>query len=111
MHRLLQLGAVQIAPGVRGRADSEALRAALAEDFARLQARRSSRAEIAEALQDGAGLADEGVTWRVAQAARALDRAERAGLADSGDLGEDRAALSASLQRLIDAEVWVRKPR
>ena len=111
LHRLLQLGAVQIAPGVRGRADSEALRAALAEDFARLQARRSSRAEIAEALQDGAGLADEGVTWRVAQAARALDRAERAGLADSGDLGEDRAALSASLQRLIDAEVWVRKPR
>jgi DNA primase len=108
---ILRLDSVRIAPGVRGRADPATLRAALSEDFARLRARRNIRAEIAEALQDGAALADDGVTWRVAQAARALERAERAGPADGPDQGEDRAALSATLQGMIDAEVWVRKRR
>jgi hypothetical protein len=30
---------------------------------------------------------------------------------DAAEDGEDRAALSAALQRLIDGEVWVKKRR
>jgi len=83
----------------------------LAEELAKLEARRGVQSEIEDAMADLQGLADEGVTWRLGKAAEARHRAERSRLDDTSDMGEDRAALSASLQRLIDAEVWVKKRR
>ena len=62
-------------------------------------------------MQDLGGLPDEGLTWRLTQATAARQAAERVGIEDSLDLGEDRAALSKGLQSLIDSQVWVRKPR
>ena len=70
---------------------------------------RAVRAEIEDAMEDLSGLADEGVTWRLTQAATAYHRAERSRLDDNSDMGEDRAALSAQLQALIDGEVWRKK--
>ncbi|SHJ15371.1 DNA primase [Wenxinia saemankumensis] len=75
---------VAITPAVRRPGDIETARLGLAEDLARLGARRGQAREIAEAALDVEGVADEGLTWRLAQAARALERAGR------GD-GEDRA--------------------
>jgi len=57
------------------------------------------------------GLPDEGLTWRLTQAAEARHRSDKSGISDSSDLGEDRAALSRQLQRLIDDQVWVKKNR
>lgn len=109
LERLMSDAHVQVAPPVRNAADAELARLCLAEGFAKLAARRGARAEIVEAMEDLAGVADEGVTWRLSQAARALHEAERSPL-DAGDgMGEDRAALSKGLQDLLDGQVWIKK--
>jgi len=102
---------VQIAPPVRPDADEELVAMCLAEELARLEAQRGMDAEIEDAMADLSGLADEGVTWRLSQAAEARNRAERPSMDDTSDLGEDRAAQSAWIQSLIDNEVWVKKRR
>jgi DNA primase len=76
-------GHVRLAPALR-RGDLETARLCLAEELARLAALRGARAEVAEAMDDIDGLADEGLTWRLRQAAEAAHRAGRG-------LGEDRA--------------------
>ena len=73
---------VTISPAIR-KPDPDTAALCLAEELAKLNARRGHAREIEDAMEDIAGLADEGVTWRLGQAVRALDRADR------GD-GEDR---------------------
>ncbi|MEM9971356.1 MAG: DNA primase [Pseudomonadota bacterium] len=63
---------VQIAPGVRPGSSSEQAAMSVAETLAKLAAKRGAAHEIAEAAEDLAGLADEGLTWRLGQAAEAL---------------------------------------
>ena len=109
LDRLLALTHVRISPSVRHAQDAETARLALAEELAKLEARRGARREIEDAVEDLEGLADEGLTWRLSQAAQARHRAERAQLDDSTDLGEDRAALSRALQDMIDRQIWVKK--
>jgi DNA primase len=60
-------------------------------------------------MADIDGLADEGLTWRLAQSARARHRAETTTMPAAGDMGEDRAALSKGLQDMIDAEIWIKR--
>ncbi|MFN3281456.1 MAG: DNA primase [Tabrizicola sp.] len=102
---------VAIAPPVRNRQDDDLAALCLAEELAKLEARRGARREVEDAMEDMEGLPDEGLTWRLSQAAEARHRSERSGTSDSADLGEDRAALSRQLQRLIDDQVWVKKNR
>ncbi|MFO1203893.1 MAG: DNA primase [Tabrizicola sp.] len=102
---------VAIAPPVRNREDDELAALCLAEELAKLEARRGARREIEDAMEDMDGLPDEGLTWRLSQAAEARHRSEKSGTSDSSDLGEDRAALSRHLQSLIDSQVWVKKNR
>lgn len=109
LERLFALAHVRIAPPVRDAAGSDFAAMCLAEELAKLGARRGVEAEIAEAMDDLSGLADEGLTWRLGQAAAARHRAERSKLDDDSDMGEDRGALSAELQRLIDVAVWEKK--
>ena len=109
LEKLFALAHVRIAPPVQAGADSALAGMCLAEELAKLDARRGVEAEVAEAMEDLSGLADEGVTWRLGQAAEARRRAERSKLDDDSDMGEDRGALSAGLQRLIDAAVWEKK--
>lgn len=59
---------VQIAPPVRNRADAELAEFCVAEALANLQAARGAAREIEEAMEDIAGLVDEGLTWRLSQA-------------------------------------------
>lgn len=100
---------VQIVPALRNPQDTESARLCLAEEFAKLEARRGARREIAEAIEGVETSDDEKLTWRLGQAAEAVNRAGRAKNEDSSDLGEDRAALSNRLQSFIDSEVWVKK--
>ncbi len=102
---------VQIAPPVRNREDAELATLCLAEELAKLDAHRGARREIEEAVEDLSGLADEGLTWRLGQAAAARHRADHPSREDSSDLGEDRAALSNHLQSLIDGRIWEKKNR
>lgn len=109
LEKLFALAHVRIAPPVRNADDSELAAMCLAEELAKLEARRGAAAETAEAMEDMAGYVDEGLTWRLGQAAETRRRAVRSKLDDDSDIGEDRAALSAGLQRLIDAAVWEKK--
>ena len=102
---------VAIAPPVRNPLDDDLAALCLAEELAKLEARRGARREIEDAMEDMDGLPDEGLTWRLSQAAEARHRSDKSGISDSADLGEDRAALSRQLQRLIDDQVWVKKNR
>lgn len=108
LDKLLSLAHVRSAPPVWKAEDHELARLCLAEELAKSEARRAVRAETEEAMEDLGGLADEGLTWRLAQTAEARHRSERPKLDDS-DMGEDRAALSAGLQRMIDTAVWHKK--
>ncbi|MDO5622084.1 MAG: DNA primase [Paracoccus sp. (in: a-proteobacteria)] len=72
----------------------------------RLEARRAARQGLARAEAEIAGLADEGLTWRMSQLARARQRAEHPDMDDTSDLGEDHEALAASLKAKLDAQIW-----
>ncbi|MCU9850145.1 DNA primase [Defluviimonas sp. WL0024] len=111
LEKLMGLAHVQSAPPVRNAANSELATMCLAEELAKLEARRGAAAEIEDAMEDLTGLVDEGLTWRLSQAAEARHRADRSKLDDTSDMGEDRAALSAQLQRLIDGAAWEKKKR
>ena len=100
---------VQIAPPIRNHEDTELAMLCLAEELAKLDAHRGARKEIEDAVEDLSGLADEGLTWRLSQAAQARHRADNPPREDATDLGEDRSALSKHLQNMIDGEVWVKK--
>jgi DNA primase len=52
-------------------------RMCLAEELAKLNARRGHARELEEAMEDLAGMPDEGLTWRLQQSALAVDRAGR----------------------------------
>ena len=111
LERLMVQSHVRIVPAMRSRDDRDLARSCVAEELAKLHARRAVAQEIEDAMEDLGGLPDEGLTWRLTQATAARQAAERVGIEDSLDLGEDRAALSKGLQSLIDSQVWVRKPR
>jgi DNA primase len=100
---------VQIAPPVKNAGDAEFAALCLAEELAKLDARRAVRREVEEAMEDVTGVVDEGLTWRVSKAAQARNLADRPPREDAADLGEDRSALSSHLQNLIDAKVWEKK--
>jgi DNA primase len=100
---------VLIAPPVRNADDPDLAKLCLAEEFAKLAATRGARREVADAMEDLDGLPDEGLTWRLSQAAQARHRAENPHRSDTADLGEDRTALSNHLQSLIDSRVWEKK--
>jgi DNA primase len=106
---LMTLPHVQIAPPVRNREDTDLAATCLAEELAKLEARRGVRREVEEAVEDLEGLVDEGLTWRLSKAAEARNRADHPSRDDTNDLGEDRAALSSHLQSLIDGRVWEKK--
>jgi len=109
VEKLFALRHVQIAPTLRKQVDHDTAVMALAEELAKLEAARGSRAEINEAVQDMAGLVDEGLTWRLGQAAQAREKANRSTLPEGGADAENTENMSKYLQNLIDSEVWVKK--
>jgi len=84
LETLIRQNHVAISPGVRRAGEVDVARMVLAEECAKLAARRGHAREIADAVEDLDGIVDEGLTWRLSQAAAALDKAGR------GD-SEDRA--------------------
>ncbi len=68
---------VQISPAVRTPGDAEVAAMCVAEELAKLAAKRGVLREIEEAVEDIGGVVDEGLTWRLKQAAEARDKAVR----------------------------------
>ena len=108
LEKLFALRHVQIAPPVMRPHDDEAAALCLTEELDKLRAARGAESEIAEAMQDLAGLADEGLTWRLSQAAEARNRAGRSDTEDKGnyDLAPNGARMAReerdAFARLLD---------
>lgn len=91
--------------------EAENVLAILGNLFDRLEAQRAAGAELARAEAEIQGEADEGLTWRMQQITRARHRAERPDMEDTGDLDEDRNALSAQLEQFLSGQIWRKPPR
>ena len=77
----------------------------VAEELAKLSARRGARTEIEDAARDIEGLADEGLTWRLRQVSEGLTQAGRSGRDDKTeyDLGSNGARLNRDEKRDFEA--------
>jgi len=85
---------------------------AIEEELTRHAAWTGRSVETREAERELAGAADEGLTWRLKQAAEAEDAAGRAPLiAGTETEAEEEDRLSAQLQDLIDRQIWKKPPR
>ena len=81
---LMALRHVQICPAVRNSGNQKMAAICVAEELAKLEAKRGAMREIEEAIEDIGGVVDEGLTWRLKQASEANNRAQQS-------QGEDNA--------------------
>ena len=95
---------VAISPAVRRNGEADIARLCLKEEFTKLAARRGHAREIEDAVDDLNGVADEGVTWRLAQASEALDKAGRGDNEDrtAYTVGENGARMKKDEQSAFD---------
>lgn len=105
LEKLFALRHVQIAPPMQDPDNIEKARLCLAEELAKLDAERGAIREIEDAIHDMQGLVDEGLTWRLSQAAEARNRAGRGDTEDKGeyDIGPNGARISRDERSAFDA--------
>jgi len=108
LEKLFASSHVQISPAVRNSGDSEVAALCVAQELAKLETRRGAEREIADAEQDMGDLADEGITWRLQQAAEARNKAERSQTEDKTEYetGENGAMINrderSAFEQLLD---------
>ena len=66
-----------VIPAIRRPGDPDTARLCVAEEMAKLNARRGHAREVADAMEDMAGLVNEGLTWRLGVAAASVDNSIR----------------------------------
>jgi len=88
---------VQIVPAVCRPGDDDLAAMCVSLELAKLDARRGAEREILDAAQDLDALADEGVTWRLGQAAQARNDAVRSQTED--EVEYEKGANGASVSR------------
>lgn len=105
LENLLGASHVAIIPCIRTPGNADTARMTVAEELAKFETVRGLDAEIADAAQDLAGVADEGVTWRLTQAALAAEEAVRSTQEDKGDFvrGSNGANVSRDERSALDA--------
>ncbi|MGC3936446.1 DNA primase [Roseobacter sp. EG26] len=116
LENLLSQRHVAIVPCIRTPGDLDKTRMTVAEELAKLQSAQGLDAEIAEAVEDLGGVADEGLTWRLSEAAKAADMARRSGQEDRAeyDVADNGAVLSRDERRRLDdllGQIKIEKPR
>ncbi|GFE52026.1 DNA primase [Roseobacter cerasinus] len=115
LENLMSQRHVAIVPCIRVPGDLDKARLTIAEELAKLQSTRGLDAEMAEAVEDLDGVADEGLTWRVSEAARAAEQARRSGQEDRAeyDVAENGAVLSRDERRRLHdllGQISIEKP-
>ena len=110
LEKLMSPRHVRISPGLRDEVADDMAAMCVAEELAKLTARRGARREIEEALRDVEGLVDEGLTWRLGQAADAVNMSSQGGREDrteyeTGANGarvkrDEKSAFDALLERI-----------
>ena len=105
LENMLKQRHVAIVPCIRTPGDAAKVRMTVAEELAKLSSARGLDAEIAEAVEDLSGRADEGLTWRLSEAAKIADKAKRNAQEDRVDyvIGENGARISREEKAALDA--------
>ncbi|QFT59261.1 DNA primase [Sulfitobacter sp. THAF37] len=105
LENLISQRHVAITPCIRNPGDIEMATMTVAEELAKLAAARGLSEEIAEAEEDMAGAADEGLTWRLSEAVRSADQARRSGQEDKAEyeVSENGARISRDERSALDA--------
>ncbi|MFT6075970.1 MAG: DNA primase [Yoonia sp.] len=104
LEKLMGQNHVAISPVMRRGGDPDIARLCLVEEFAKLTARRGHKREIEDAVEDLSGIADEGLTWRIAQATAAVDKAGRGDNEDKAEyaFGKNGARMKKEEQSAFD---------
>ena len=108
LENLFGLRHVQICPALSDRQDTEKAEMCLSEELAKLSATRGAAQELQDALRDMTGLVDEGLTWRLSEAAKALNAATHGDSEDKNeyDLGANGAKMNRDererFQKMLD---------
>ena len=96
---------IAIVPCIRYPGEPEKVALTVAGELAKLNTARGLNAEIAEAVEDLGGLADEGLTWRLTEAVKAAEKAQRSGQEDREEyeVGENGARISRNEKNALDS--------
>jgi DNA primase len=94
-----------VIPAIRNTEDTEQAMLCVAEELAKLEAKRGAEREILEAMQDIDHLVDEGLTWRLGQAAEARNRAAHGQSEDKTqyDIGPNGARIKRDERSAFEA--------
>lgn len=105
LENLLSQRHVAVVPCIRTRGDIEKAQMTIAEELAKLHSAHGLDAEITEAAEDLTGEVDEGLTWRLSEAAKAADRARRSTQEDKAEyeVGKNGARISKDERSALDA--------
>lgn len=114
LENLLTRSHVTVVPCIRRPGDIEMTEMTVAGELEKLFAERGLDAEISEAQEDLSGQADEGLTWRLSEAAKAAERARRSAREDrvEYEIGENGARISREERHALDALLQkIRQPK
>lgn len=103
---LMAVGQVRDNPHLRQSAPIAAALSVIREEMTKHRAALGAEAERLEAETEITGVADEGLTWRLQQAAAAREDTMRSSARESEGGEEDTAALQNALQDMIEKEIW-----
>ncbi|MEM6888012.1 MAG: DNA primase [Pseudomonadota bacterium] len=105
IENLLSQSHLAVVPCIRHPENREMTEMTVAEVFAKLSAARGLNTEIKEAQEDLNGQPDEGVTWRLSEAVKAADRAQRSAREDGTEyeIGENGARINRDERNALDA--------
>ncbi|MDB0015608.1 DNA primase [Amylibacter sp.] len=109
--KLMKLKPLKKHPYLKNNTDPDLIQKTLEEELAKHVALIGAQNEIKEAEQDLTGLVDEGLTWRLQQAAMAKTKATRAIEEEDSETDENSLEMSKNLQNMLDNQIWVKKTR
>lgn len=98
LEKLFAQNHLSVVPSIHTPGDQELAQLCLAQELAKLKASRGAEREIEEAARDLDGQADEGLTWRLSQAAESRSKAERSETQDRAtyDMADNGVRLNRS---------------
>jgi DNA primase len=104
LENLLTPRHVQLAPGIRTPERTDLAELCVQEELAKLAARKGAAREVSEAMREIEGQADEGLTWRLKEAASSIGGIGPDGEEDSAeyDVGKNGARMNRSERSAFD---------
>lgn len=85
LEKLFSQTHVKISPAVRRAGDLEVAAMCLGEELGKLAAKRGHDRELRDGMEEMQGQVDEGLTWRLSQAAKSIDTSVRPDTDDTAD--------------------------